>query len=186
MKLDVCVLNGENTFHVMHAFKDSLRGSLDIRRRELSVNFTTNIRDIRSLRNPSLNSEENESLFRLRIKFIQLGKLWKFHDQSKDISLLAVLEHPALYFRRLENLEPTFQSDTAWKEFDAWPRQTALVHNPEAQVNNTLITNLYRSGQIVDIGKPFQPLLLHNKCSVDLFSRSVECLPDYLVRRSSQ
>ncbi|CAI7574454.1 unnamed protein product [Penicillium pancosmium] len=154
MKLDVCVLNGEKTFHVMHAFKGSLKGSLDIRRRELSIIFTTNIRDSRSLRNPSLNSEENESLFRLRVKFIQLDKLWASHDpQSKDISLLAILEHPALYFRRLKNLEPTFQSDTNWKEIDAWPRQTALVHNPEALVNQTLITNLYRSGQIVDIGR---------------------------------
>lgn len=160
MKLDVCVLNGEKTFHVMHAFKGSLRGSLDIRRRELSINFTTNIRDSRSLRNPSLYSEENESLFRLRVKFIQLDKLWASHDpQSKDISLLAILEHPALYFRRLKNLEPTFQSDTNWKEIDAWPRQTALVHNPEALVNQTLITNLYRSGQIVDIGEYFQPLV---------------------------
>jgi RNA-dependent RNA polymerase len=154
MKFDVCVLNGKNTFHVMHAFKYSLRGSIDIRRRELSVSFTANIRDNRMYLGPSPNPEEEESLFQLRVKFNQLDKLWASHDpESKVISFLAILEHPALFFRRLKNVEPTFQSETTWKEFDAWPRQTALVHNPESLANQRLITNLYRSGQIVDIGK---------------------------------
>ncbi|CAI7665782.1 unnamed protein product [Penicillium manginii] len=154
MKFDVCVLNGKDTFHVMHAFKYSLRGSIDIRRRELSVSFTANIRDNRMYLGPSPNPEEEESLFQLRVKFNQLDKLWASHDpESKVISFLAILEHPALFFRRLKNVEPTFQSETTWKEFDAWPRQTALVHNPESLANQRLITNLYRSGQIVDIGR---------------------------------
>lgn len=155
-KLDICVLTGEKTFHVMRTFKDSPQVTLDVRRRELNVIFSAVILDHRNLWNNIINSDyqEFQNVFRLRIEFLQLSKLWETRDtQSKDISFLAILETPALYFRRLKNLDHTFESETTWREFDAWSRQTALVHNPWGQNKSTI--NLHRSGHIVDIGKHF-------------------------------
>ncbi|KAJ5572549.1 hypothetical protein N7450_009533 [Penicillium hetheringtonii] len=137
LRLDVCVLTSENTFHVMRTFRDSVEVELNVRRRELNVRFTTAILDQRNLRSLNPDLQECQNLFRLRIR---------------DISFLAVLDTPAIYFRKLKDLVPTFShSTTTWREFDAWSRQTALVHDPRGQEKST--TNLHRSGQIVDIGR---------------------------------
>lgn len=137
----------------MRTFRDSVEVELNVRRRELNVRFTTAILDQRNLRSLNPDLQECQNLFRLRIRFIQLDRFWESRDPlSRDISFLAVLDTPAIYFRKLKDLVPTFShSTTTWREFDAWSRQTALVHDPRGQEKST--TNLHRSGQIVDIGK---------------------------------
>lgn len=143
----------------MRKFKkeDSVKLSLDVRRRQLNIEFIAPIYDGRYLPQ-SIRLQDYLSLFRTRIEFIQLTKIWETRDpKSGDVTLFFILETPALYFRRLKNIRSTFQSDKKWREIDAWLRQTALMHNPHIKDKQT--TNLYRKDQIVDIGKSFQTLI---------------------------
>ncbi|KAJ5111120.1 hypothetical protein N7532_001655 [Penicillium argentinense] len=150
LKLEVCVLTGQNSIFPMRSFETSPKMTIDVRRREVNLKFTTAILDRRNT--TTIDLQESQSVFRATIQFLQLKKVWKTtNPETKCVSFLFILDTPARYYRRLKDISHTFIGQDSWREYDIWTRQTALVHNPWTLDRQR--TNLRRTGHIVDIGR---------------------------------
>ncbi|KAJ5116217.1 RNA-directed RNA polymerase (Sad-1) [Penicillium angulare] len=149
--LDVGVLLGERSFAPLHGFKDSksLNAVIDVKQRSLFIYFDL---VVRTSQNPMLKAEETPSLYRARLKFFDVSRIWETLDQeTKKRSLTIVLKSPALFYRQVTDFQPTFKSDDCWRSADTWYRQTAIIHHPLRQAN--ISTNLRKSGHIIDLGR---------------------------------
>ncbi|KAJ5538290.1 hypothetical protein N7494_007769 [Penicillium frequentans] len=148
-KLDIGVCPDEKTFFPMRTFdnSDSLKAVVDIRNRALSILFDVKIRQSNS-KHKSLAAPP--SLFRIRVKFFELSKIWETrNDDTSEQSYFIVLDAPAVFHRQASTT--VFNSEIIWRASDTWYRQTSVVHNPLSQANIT--TNLRKSGQIIDTGR---------------------------------
>ncbi|KAJ6114819.1 hypothetical protein N7486_000597, partial [Penicillium sp. IBT 16267x] len=148
-KLDIGVCPDETTFFPMRTFEnsDSLKAVVDVRNRALYILFELTIRQSK-MNSPHIAAPP--SLFRIRVKFIELSKIWETrNDDTSEQSYVIVLDAPPIFHR--QSSTPAFNSEVIWRASDTWYRQTSVVHNPLSQANIT--TNLRKSGQIIDTGR---------------------------------
>lgn len=125
---------------------DSLKAVFDVRNRALYVFFDLTIRQSKS---KFTITAAPPSLFRIRIKFFELSRIWEMrNDDTGEQSYVIALDAPAIFHRQAST--SAFNSEIIWRASDTWYRQTSVVHNPLSQANIT--TNLRKSGQIIDTG----------------------------------
>ncbi|KAJ5769129.1 hypothetical protein N7520_003688 [Penicillium odoratum] len=148
-KLNIGVCPKENSFCTLRSFEqsDSLKAVLDVKNRSLFIYFKLAIRQTGVKTQGPLGSP---SLFRIRVKFFELSKVWKMkNNDTGDPSYVIVLNAPPVIHRQARS--PTFGSEITWRSSDTWLRQTSVVHNPLSQ--GSITTNLRKSGQIIDMGR---------------------------------
>lgn len=178
-KLDIGVCPDEKTFFPMRTFdnSDSLKAVVDVRNRALSIFFDVKIRQSMS-KHKSIAAPP--SLFRIRVKFFELSKIWETrHDDTNEQSYFIFLDAPAVFHRQASTT--VFNSEIIWRASDTWYRQTSVVHNPLSQANIT--TNLRKSGQIIDTGESSKSNPILPKLTSFVLCRSVECIQDYVLPR---
>jgi len=122
---------------------------LDLKRRALFIYFRLPI--FSSIYKPTSSADVYQE-YRLKIHFSQLTKIFQTRDSlSGCTSHFTFLESPAIYHRRIKNIQSTFVDGTSWRDGDTWYRQTHVVHNPHAQA--TLPISLQKRNPVIDIGK---------------------------------
>ncbi|KAJ5918249.1 hypothetical protein N7454_010624 [Penicillium verhagenii] len=147
---DIGVSPDEKSFFPLRSFKqsDEPKFVLDVRNRSLFIFFQLSIRQVR--RTTATDVADPTSLFRIRIKFFELSKVWVTqNDDTKQQTYVILLDTPPTFHR--QSSTPTFSSETSFRTSDTWYRQTSVVHNPLTQANIT--TSLRKKGQIIDIGR---------------------------------
>lgn len=122
---------------------------LDLKRRALFVYFQLPI--FNSKYKPTSTADVYQE-YCLKIPFPQLTRIFQTRDPvSGCASHLTFLESPAIYHRRIKNIQSTFIDETSWRDSDTWYRQTQVVRNPQAQA--TLPISLRKQNPVIDIGK---------------------------------
>ncbi|KAJ5652195.1 hypothetical protein N7507_009621 [Penicillium longicatenatum] len=148
-KLDVGVCPDEKTFFPMRTFEssNSLKSVWDVRARALYIFFELAIRQSSSKRTGVVTPP---SLYRIRMKFFELSKVWETKNNgTSEHCYVIVLDAPPIFHRQTSTT--AFNSEITWRASDTWYRQTSVVHNPLSQAN--ISTNLRKSGQIIDTGR---------------------------------
>lgn len=122
---------------------------LDLKRKALFVYFQLPI--FNSIYKPTSSVDVYQE-YCLKIPFSQLMKIFQTRDLvSGCTSHFTFLESPAIYHRRIKNIQSTFVDEASWRDGDTWYRQTHVVHNPQAQA--TLPISLRKQNPVIDIGK---------------------------------
>ncbi|KAJ5594295.1 uncharacterized protein N7459_000503 [Penicillium hispanicum] len=156
IKLDVARIEmgvriQDSTIHFMHTLDKAASPHLvlNVPMRALFLYFQIAIEGTQSTEQ---GASAPKSLFRQKIGFHQLGKIWELYDSNtQELSFLTIMDSPAIYHRQVKDIMSTFTGGRSWREPDTWYRQTGLTHNPSLQ--KKLPTNLCKREQIVDLGR---------------------------------
>lgn len=128
--------------------------AVNVRSKALFAYFSVTVHEPRPFTPGS--PEIGPSIFRLKIPFFQLVRVWEVHQpKSHEVSLTIILDSPPVYHRRSKDVPATFSTESTWRETDLWMRQTSIAHNLGSQ--DQARVSLRKSGQIVDLGM-FDPL----------------------------
>ena len=153
-RFDIGVLMDESTTCAMRTFQPDAnpKMAVDVRSKSLYGYFSVTIHEPRPFR-PAV-SEVSPSTFRLKIPFLQLGRVWEIDGpNSYEKSIIIILDSPPICHRLSADIQGSFTSSSTWRDTDRWLRQTAIVHNLGSQ--DQARTNLRRTGQIVDLGMSY-------------------------------
>lgn len=89
--------------------------------------------------------------YRIKIPLVQLSRIFQTRDKiTGRTSHFVLLESPAIYQRRLNNIGATFVDPISWRDNDAWFRQTYILHNPHQIA--PLPVSLRKAKPVIDIG----------------------------------
>ncbi|RAL10611.1 RNA dependent RNA polymerase [Aspergillus homomorphus CBS 101889] len=151
--LDIGVMIDEHILLPMRTIEDPPGGGfciiLDMRLRAMFVQFQIQIFDSTNKR-PSVR--DTYKSYRIRIPFVQLSGMSQMQNPgTQSISLLAVLDSPPIYQRRIDDIKSTFLEENHWRDADTWYRQTQIVHEPRRL--SGLPISLKRQHSVIDLGR---------------------------------
>jgi hypothetical protein len=139
---------------------------LNLLRKELVIHFSHIVRKTR------------ES-YKIQIPLVQIEGLMEVAAGEDRMSLILPLDGPSLYFRKLHNIDITFDDSRRWNERKTWYRQTDMIEDPRSLKNVPL--ELRKRNPIVDIGISFPRLCLYY--SPNMSSRTMDNDPFQLQPR---
>ena len=144
--LDLCTVFSSN--------ENDIRFGVNLKYREITVEF---ILDIRDSRTASKNSErshvgkhDREERFKFRIPFSQLKVINQIETSSDQLVLLLSLETPPKYFRKVDPQGTHEANSKYWADKDTWYRQTDVFYSHKAL---RLPLTLRKPKPVIDFGK---------------------------------
>ncbi|CCU82003.1 RNA-dependent RNA Polymerase [Blumeria hordei DH14] len=137
--------------------KDDLTLTLDLRRRQITVNFSLKFRDPRHDGKPlvsitKVGTYDRINKYMFRIPFGQLKTIQRSKYDSVSDLLIISLDCPPQFFRKREDKRMGHFSDNLrWDEFDTWFRQTDIMYDPYPLHKQKIA--LHKDTPDIDIGR---------------------------------
>ena len=149
--LDFGCMSGPQTMMARYTITSNSRSGIvfkqDMLHREVVIDFRIDV-------------DSRGELFRFSIPFNQLSTVYKIEGDPKKVELLASLDTPPRFFRKLEESDTHMVEAQYWSERDAWYRQTDIAYFP-AELTTSPVA-LKKPNPIIDIGL-YQHLSLTRK-----------------------
>ncbi|KAI0997746.1 RNA-dependent RNA polymerase 1 [Podosphaera aphanis] len=124
------------SFMSLATVQDAVSLTLDLRRRQITINFSFNFRDPRHHGKPlvsetKIGAYDRINKYMFRIPFDQLKNIQrKTHDSNLDLLIISLDCPPRFFRKREDNKVGHFSDGLRWEEFDTWFRQTDIMYDP--------------------------------------------------------
>ncbi|RKF84169.1 RNA-dependent RNA polymerase 1 [Golovinomyces cichoracearum] len=136
---------------------ESITLSLDLRRYQVTVNFSFRFRDPRHDgkkldSKTEIGTYDRVNKYMFQIPFSQLKSIQrKEHDSTTDLLVIS-LDYPPRFFRKREDSRVGHSTENLrWEEFDTWFRQTDIMYDPYPLHRQKVA--LHKETPDIDIGR---------------------------------
>lgn len=136
---------------------NSITLSLDLRRRQITVNFSFKFRDPRRdgkslISSTEIGAYDRVNKYMFQIPFDQLEKIQrKEHDSNTDLLVISLDCPPRFYRKREDSRVGHFPDSLRWEEYDTWFRQTDIMYDPYPLHRQKIA--LHKNTPDIDIGR---------------------------------
>ncbi|TPX13968.1 uncharacterized protein E0L32_005668 [Thyridium curvatum] len=167
------------------AASGACRLSIDFRRMRLSLEFSLNWAELEIEAYEFDGSATTTTHhYKAEIAFSQLKKLICQEQEASGIALVIHLEHPPLFYRKMDRIDLTHSSDRlSWIDWDLWHRQINIMADPPSMKN--AVVSLDKTQQFIDIGRWTTYRLQLNSKSAAEWPSLERDLRDYNIKTSS-